>query len=209
MPWQLLSTLRSQPPLLTYSSTLLLTPIILNDSITSYPSLWCSSGEICHVLDASKARLDASRASGVPRRSRTCLLPFLVPSSKPSCPPTAITKRAHAGPFSQADSMSSPRPGPQSIVSNSPGRPSPLSRPHWPWSTYSHRSSSSSVSFHSSSSPVPSTNAWDSRASTATSTPLLLSAGPSTASTRMASIQSHTAMADDVTTRQWNYNVSA
>ena len=60
LPWQLLSTLRSQLPLLTYSSTLLLTPIILNDSITSYPSLWCSSEEFCHVLDASKARLDAS-----------------------------------------------------------------------------------------------------------------------------------------------------
>ncbi|KAH9943286.1 uncharacterized protein BXZ73DRAFT_87645 [Epithele typhae] len=72
-------------------------------------------------------------------------------------------------------SSSSSRPGPQTIA-HSPGRPSPLSRPHWPWSTYSHRSSVSSASAHSSSSSVP------------------------------TSAQSQGSMADDVTTRQWNYN---
>ncbi|TCD69884.1 hypothetical protein EIP91_005961 [Steccherinum ochraceum] len=55
--------------------------------------------------------------------------------------------------------QSSPRIAP---ISASPSRPSPLSRPHWPYTTYSHRSSSSATSIHSTSSLT----GWDPRAST-------------------------------------------
>ena len=53
---------------------------------------------------------------------------------------------------------------------------------------------------------------WESRASTAASSPstVLLSAtaGPGGMSTRMAGVSSQNAMAEDMTTRQWNFHVS-
>ncbi|KAI0832595.1 hypothetical protein BC628DRAFT_1347451 [Trametes gibbosa] len=105
--------------------------------------------------------------------------------------------------------MSSPRP---ISLSNSPGRPSPLSRPHWPWSTYTHRSSGSSSvsnSFHSSSSSVHSSHTWDPRVATSLSTPSTVSATPVTVSAgthRTGGIGFPGAMAEDMTTRQWNFH---
>ncbi|KAH9850752.1 hypothetical protein C2E23DRAFT_834054 [Lenzites betulinus] len=105
--------------------------------------------------------------------------------------------------------MSSPRP---ISLSNSPGRPSPLSRPHWPWSTYSHRSTGSSSvsnSFHSSSSSVHSSHTWDPRVSTSLSTPSTVSATSGTTSAtahRVAGMGFPSTAVEDTTTRQWNFH---
>ncbi len=154
-------------------------------------------------------------ARRVPRASATCSPSASEPLAFLS--PTFIRLERHAQRTLQRRtlptmaSMSSPRPIPVGI-SNSPGRPSPLSRPHWPWSTYTHRSSSSSASFHStSSSSIGGAQTWEARTSTAASSPstVLLSAGPSgIANIRMSSVSSHNAMAEDTTTRQWSFHVS-
>ncbi|KAM5535522.1 hypothetical protein V8D89_010859 [Ganoderma adspersum] len=102
--------------------------------------------------------------------------------------------------------MSSPRPV---SISNSPGRPSPLSRPHWPWSTYTHRSSSSSASIHSSTSTSAlNGQTWDSRTTTAASSPntVLLSTGPGGVPSRIMTSSSQGALMEDATTRQWSFH---
>ncbi|PSS35432.1 hypothetical protein PHLCEN_2v1587 [Hermanssonia centrifuga] len=70
--------------------------------------------------------------------------------------------------MSDISRQSSPRITP---LSASPNRPSPLSRPHWPYTTYTHRPSSSAPSLNSTASSSSGSQAWDYRSSAGTPSP--------------------------------------
>ncbi|KZT24606.1 hypothetical protein NEOLEDRAFT_430590 [Neolentinus lepideus HHB14362 ss-1] len=86
-------------------------------------------------------------------------------------------------------------------LSSSPGRPSPLSRPHFPWTTYTHRSSGSSVSLPTigTSSPVVGPqNLSDPRSLSRLGTPLSAAVAGSARQSTVASMQ-------DDGMRHWNF----
>ncbi|KZT74456.1 hypothetical protein DAEQUDRAFT_660076 [Daedalea quercina L-15889] len=87
----------------------------------------------------------------------------------------------------------------------SPGRPSPLSRPHWPWSTYTHRSSSSSTSVLSSSGSVTG-QGWESRSSTSTPTVLVSTPASARRNSTLSGVSYQAQMPDELSTRQWSFN---
>lgn len=95
-------------------------------------------------------------------------------------------------------------PIPQNVTTSSP-RQSPLARPHWPWSTYSYRQTSSPLS---TTGTPPSHGSFATNSSSGSSTTI-----PSTwtwnTMPRAASLQ-HSPMPPqpDDFTRQWNYTVS-
>jgi len=100
-----------------------------------------------------------------------------------------------------------------SPLSSSPGRPLHLSRPHWPWSTYSHRSSQSSVSAHSTGTASVAQVSWDPRSSSSastahSSTTMWLS---SSSAHRQSLTTNHAGamvpLPSDETTRQWSFTV--
>ncbi|PCH41190.1 hypothetical protein WOLCODRAFT_100015 [Wolfiporia cocos MD-104 SS10] len=94
-----------------------------------------------------------------------------------------------------------------SVASSSPGRPSPLSRPHWPWSTYTHRPSSSASSVYTPGGTSSGQQNWDSRSPAATSNTILLS--PPSVGKRgstMTSATYHNSMMEEATIRQWSFS---
>ena len=90
----------------------------------------------------------------------------------------------------------------------SPGRPSPLSRPHWPWSTYTHRSSSSSASVFSSSGSTSGGQGWESRSSASTPTVLVSTQAGGRRNSALAGVTYQPQMPEELSTRQWSFNVS-
>ncbi|KZT12724.1 uncharacterized protein LAESUDRAFT_808275 [Laetiporus sulphureus 93-53] len=93
------------------------------------------------------------------------------------------------------------------LVMTSPSRPSPLSRPHWPWSTYTHRSSSSSSSVHSnpySSTPTP--VSWESRNVVTNPSPILVSTSGNGKRNTGPSGSLHYTVLEESTTRQWSFS---
>ena len=100
--------------------------------------------------------------------------------------------------------QTSPRVHPMSA---SPSRPSPLSRPHWPYSTYTHRSSSSSIhSPHSSASSIPAlldTRGASSGSGSVTPSPSAVKRTPNITGSSGAPPY------DTMNTRHWNFNVSS
>lgn len=90
----------------------------------------------------------------------------------------------------------SPRIAMSSSISSSPSRPSPLSRPHWPYSTYTHRPASSSSSLSGSS--VVAALGWDARNS-----------GAGTPGFGRRSSHLPPSLAQDDNTRHWSFTVRA
>lgn len=91
-------------------------------------------------------------------------------------------------------------------VSGSPGRPSPLSRPHWPWSTYTHRSSPSSSYVYTSSSSTPIPQIWDPRSSM--SSPSTVTHSNPTVAKRGAGLTvmiDHANLQEEASMRQWSF----
>ena len=90
----------------------------------------------------------------------------------------------------------------------SPGRPSPLSRPHWPWSTYTHRSSSSSTSVFSSSGSTSGGQGWESRSTVPTPTVLVSTQAGGRRNSALSGLTYQPQMPEELSTRQWSFNVS-
>jgi len=78
-----------------------------------------------------------------------------------------------------------------------------LSRPHWPWSTYSHRSSQSSLLTHSAGVNRP--ESWDQRPSSGSSSSNVMSSSTTAAARRTATSASTTSASQDDLTRHWSF----
>ena len=99
----------------------------------------------------------------------------------------------------------SPRIVPSTSMASSPSRPSPLSRPHWPYASYSHahRPSSSSSSVSGSSATA---QAWEYRGSGAW-TPSTPSSGLVRRPSALG-LSTGVATGQEDSTRHWSYTVS-
>ncbi|KAH9938643.1 uncharacterized protein B0H18DRAFT_968149 [Fomitopsis serialis] len=87
----------------------------------------------------------------------------------------------------------------------SPGRPSPLSRPHWPWSTYTHRSASSSTSVFSSSGSNSGGQGWESSSSVSTPTVLVSTPAGGRRNSTLSGLSYQAQMPEELSTRQWSF----
>ena len=94
---------------------------------------------------------------------------------------------------------------PQSSPASSTGRV--LSRPHWPWSTYSHRSSPSSLSTHSTGTTRPET--WDQRPSSGSSSSNTMWLSTNTPARRAATGAPVASASQYELTRHWSFTVSS
>lgn len=87
----------------------------------------------------------------------------------------------------------------------SPGRPSPLTRPHWPWSAYTHRSSHSSLSTHSVGGSIAgSQSSLDFRTPSSPATVILTTSTPLRQHTGQASMFPSSVQHQD-TIRNWSF----